>query len=631
MGRQKLVQNARMPAKKGEENAGAPAPGPPLASPKRRAKDDTNPHFTPQPPAPKTWNAVAGLPLPRHWQQHSGSRHAGLQRSSTFDKYTCRQRWEGGPSADSGRFVPDAPAVPVPRGDPQSMSPRRVTLRRFQEGKLSWTDRRAGKVAGAMQRAMKGAAMQNASTKPCRLPSEATSRDWALATTRQGQTAPQSEYALPPIRNPGETWASYFARVPDAVAPGTEALLAAERQRFGKGISEDLRESSLGAAEALGRQAELTAVRHDPAAALKRAVLRVDADLAREALLRGADPNARVLLGRRRRADARESEDGAGVAGGFDSDLDFDSFLDESLNSLLREGAMAEQASRLKPNRVPVLHLLARRVGAVRSFTDTHVSAARGKTRRQVYDTGWTHTSVEDPYGDELWFAVNLLDPKGEKIWARSELEAKTIATEREAERLQRGARQYVDIKHGMVKRQYPTAPTNYQESIPESMVLPIVRMLLELPTVDSNTGVLLEHRNAWRDENGRGGKADVDAVDVNGNTALHEAARRGASGVIELLLQAKVDIHATNDQGQTAYDLATDSECKFLLLRTVKEARRVQKAVGSLRTLTMFSGGILGGGAGGRLGSSGGSTLDGGNSLPPSRGSVLEMGYTQR
>jgi hypothetical protein len=219
---------------------------------------------------------------------------------------------------------------------------------------------------------------------------------------------------------------------------------------------------------------------------------------------------------------------------------------------------------------------------------------------------------VEDPDGEERWFAVNLLGPSGEKIWARSEAEAKAIASEKEADRLQRGPRQYVDIKTGLVKRQYKTAPTNYEESIPEEMVLPIVRMLLELPTVlDDRT--VIEHRNAWRDEHGRGGKADVDAVDPNGNTALHEAARRGARGVIELLLKVGVDIHAVNDQKQTAYDLATDSECKRLLLKTVQEARRVQQAVGKLRTLTQFASGD---------GWAGGSTADD-SSLPGSRGTT--------
>ena len=291
-----------------------------------------------------------------------------------LSRYTLTKRWEGGPSAESGRYVSDGPGVSVPRGDEHSMSPRRVTLRRFQEGKLSWTDRRTGEVAGAMRRAMKNAAIQDAAEKPCRISTAATSRDWALATTRQGQTAPQSEYALPPIRNPGETWANYFARVPDAVAPGTEGLLAAERRRVAQSISQDLRESSLGAAEALGRQAELTAVRHDPSTALKRAVLRIDVDLAREALLQGADPNTRIKLGRRRRMVAREDAHQTSDAQRFDPALDFESVLDASLQSLLQQGAMAEEESRRGANRVPVLHVLARRVGAVRSFTDPHVA-----------------------------------------------------------------------------------------------------------------------------------------------------------------------------------------------------------------------------------------------------------------
>ena len=342
-------------------DGGAPAPGPPLASPKRWSKDDVNPHFTPKPPAQT-------LPLSR--ERQTGTR-AGLHRSRTFDKYSCTKKWEGGASADTGRFVSGGPTVSVPRGDERLSSPRRVTLRRFQQGQLSWTDRRADVVDGAMRRAMKGAVTQDVGANPCRLATEATCKDWALATTRQGQTGPQSVYALPPIRNPGETWAGYFARVPDAVAPGTEALLASERRRVGESISEDLRESCLGAAEALGRLAELTAVRHDPAVALKRAVLRVDVDLAREALLQGADPNTKVLLGRRRPMQARAD---AVDDSRFDPAWDFS--LYESQHSLLQQGAMAEQASHRQANRVPVLHVLARRVGSVRSFTDPHVSGA---------------------------------------------------------------------------------------------------------------------------------------------------------------------------------------------------------------------------------------------------------------
>ena len=85
-------------------------------------------------------------------------------------------------------------------------------------------------------------------------------------------------------------------------------------------------------------------------------------------------------------------------------------------------------------------------------------AAARGNhpsTRRNVYETGWTHTSVEGPHGEERWFAVNLLEQNGEKIWARSEAEAKAVASEKEADRLLRAPRQCVDVKVGMVKRQY--------------------------------------------------------------------------------------------------------------------------------------------------------------------------------
>ena len=65
--------------------------GPPLATPKRRSKDDANPHFTPKPPpAASTWDVVAGAPLQRDWQKHRGTKYSGLHRSSTFDKYVLR-------------------------------------------------------------------------------------------------------------------------------------------------------------------------------------------------------------------------------------------------------------------------------------------------------------------------------------------------------------------------------------------------------------------------------------------------------------------------------------------------------------------------------------------------------------
>ena len=421
-------------------------------------------------------------------EQPRARRSKPLQRAATFHDWSLPRGLAG-------------ESVRIPRGEGESMSPRRVTVRRFDRNELSWTDRRVD-VDAAMKRAMKRAPAD----LPCRMGGSA---DWALSTTRHGNTAPTSEYALPPIRSPGETWASYFARVPDAVAPGTETLLSAERRRVGKNLSDDLREASCGAAEVLGRQAELTAVRHNADTALKRACLRFDADLAKEALLQGANPNVRVKLGRRTREDQRTEDELQGSQSWETHD---------SLHAIMREGAAAATAALQKPNRVPVLHLCARRCGTVRSFTDGQLSAARGKTHRVHYDIGWSATFVDDV---ERWCAVNLLQPT-ERHWARSEAEAKRIAKEEEEKRLWN----------------QPARPAHYKESMDESLALPIIRMLLGLKGNVDEDNRPVEHKNAWRDEDGNW-KADVDAIDVNGNTALHEAARRNAPRVVELLLGA--------------------------------------------------------------------------------------------
>ena len=87
-------------------------------------------------------------------------------------------------------------------------------------------------------------------------------------------------------------------------------------------------------------------------------------------------------------------------------------------------------------------------------------------------------------------------------------------------------------------RKNQPARPAHYKESMDESLALPIIRMLLGLKGNVDEDNRPVEHKNAWRDEDGNW-KADVDAIDVNGNTALHEAARRNAPRVVELLLGA--------------------------------------------------------------------------------------------
>ena len=48
----------------------------------------------------------------------------------------------------------------------------------------------------------------------------------------------------------------------------------------------------------------------------------------------------------------------------------------------------------------------------------------------------------------------------------------------------------------------------------------------------------------------------DLNARDPHGNTPLMEAARKGWSGVVQLLLRGGADLHRRNNAGQTALDL---------------------------------------------------------------------------
>ena len=50
---------------------------------------------------------------------------------------------------------------------------------------------------------------------------------------------------------------------------------------------------------------------------------------------------------------------------------------------------------------------------------------------------------------------------------------------------------------------------------------------------------------------------ADVNAADLRGNTALHDAVRRGFESVVELLAARGADVNATNERDQTPLSLA--------------------------------------------------------------------------
>ncbi len=53
---------------------------------------------------------------------------------------------------------------------------------------------------------------------------------------------------------------------------------------------------------------------------------------------------------------------------------------------------------------------------------------------------------------------------------------------------------------------------------------------------------------------------ADVDAVDAEGNTALHGAAIRGANSTVRLLLEEGAQIDARNTRGRMPLDSAEDA-----------------------------------------------------------------------
>ena len=52
--------------------------------------------------------------------------------------------------------------------------------------------------------------------------------------------------------------------------------------------------------------------------------------------------------------------------------------------------------------------------------------------------------------------------------------------------------------------------------------------------------------------------KADVNAANLHGCTALSRAARKGHTATVQMLLEAKADVSLVNDDGSTALMLAS-------------------------------------------------------------------------
>lgn len=114
--------------------------------------------------------------------------------------------------------------------------------------------------------------------------------------------------------------------------------------------------------------AALVAGIHNPDAALRRAVMRLDAVAAKAALEHGADPNTRILFGRVKSSSARSK--------GWKSSLMFDA--DAGSNKFATFEASPS-------NRLPLLHVAAKRVGETMSYTDAHVSVARQRKGRVAF------------------------------------------------------------------------------------------------------------------------------------------------------------------------------------------------------------------------------------------------------
>ncbi|MEE2635616.1 MAG: ankyrin repeat domain-containing protein [Acidobacteriota bacterium] len=72
---------------------------------------------------------------------------------------------------------------------------------------------------------------------------------------------------------------------------------------------------------------------------------------------------------------------------------------------------------------------------------------------------------------------------------------------------------------------------------------------------------------------------ANVTAADINGNTALHGAAIRGANSTVRLLLERGARIDAKNDRGRMALDIAEDASDARSQPETARLLRELMKA----------------------------------------------------
>ena len=59
-------------------------------------------------------------------------------------------------------------------------------------------------------------------------------------------------------------------------------------------------------------------------------------------------------------------------------------------------------------------------------------------------------------------------------------------------------------------------------------------------------------------------------AIDMHGNTAVHQAAASGLKKVLECFLSRGVDVDVKNARGHTPLDLATHHEVKQLIMNAI-------------------------------------------------------------
>eukprot|EP01049_Picozoa_sp_SAG25_P010740 SAG25_NODE_1211_length_3595_cov_1.783181_1_plen_894_part_00 len=302
----------------------------------------------------------------------------------------------------------------------------------------------------------------------------------------------------------GGTTPLQLAAVESAGGAGAAALVASQLRQ----VRQAPRGRGLADVIALSRRAALAAVVHDPDAALRKAVMKLDVEAAEAALQCGADPNCRIHFGRHKRRLAANAsmqrlatpEGMPRAVGGLATSPSAHSILhpqtlSESTNyahALLSTGSAALREFDQRANRVPLLQVCCRRIGPrVMSYTDPHVAAAMPYHRNH-------------------------------------------------RRRLRHAGRR------------------PYTDHIDEALALPVVKLLLQ-------------H------------EAEVDAVDREGNTALHEAARVEACGVIQLLLDAKADYHMANEHDETPFDVARGNGHQLamaMLYHSVKERQYLSQAM---------------------------------------------------